>query len=278
MSNVVEIKENIKNSKQEITDIVINAATRTSDTGDELIYDPIERTLTITKGTRLDIVDGYHRSKASELATSEKPDVKFTWGCWLTNYTDDRASNYQGQLAKATPLAKERQEYLSSSRNSDLVIKELKTSSDLKDKISDTNKIRPTANEVVSYRVLKDAIEEQFSLKTRKDVYDLSDYLKEFFNYLLSKEEFVNNPEESREVSILNTNNMFYGYICLARRMYENNISARNIDSILSKIDFSKSNQMWSKELGILDEKGNYVDTKKARINIKKFFEKIEIE
>lgn len=280
MSNVVEIKDNIKNNKQEITDLVINAAVRTSDEGDELIYDPIERTLTITYGTRLDIVDGYHRSKASELAVNEMPDIKFTWGCWITNFTDDRAANYQGQLAKSTPIAKERQEYLSSSRNSDLVIKELRSNSELKDRISDTNRVRTIAKEVVSYRVLKDAIEEQFSLKTKKDVYDLSDYLKEFFNYLLGdfEDDFINNPEESRKHSILNTNNLFYGYICLARRMYEGNINARNIGKILSDVDFSKSNPMWSKELGILDEEGNFVDTKKARGNIKKFFEQIKLE
>jgi hypothetical protein len=280
MSNVVEIKDNIKNKKQEITDLVINAAVRTSDEGDELIYDPVERTLTITSGTRLDIVDGYHRSKASELAVSEMHDVKFIWGCWITNFTDDRAANYQGQLAKSTPIAKERQEYLSSSRNSDLVIKELRSNSELKDRISDTNRVRTIAKEVVSYRVLKDAIEEQFSLKTKKDVYDLSDYLKEFFDYFLGnfEDDFINNPEESRKKSIINTNNLFYGYICLARRMYENNIKARKVGKILSDIDFSKSNPMWSKELGILDEEGNFVDTKKARSNIKKFFEQIKLD
>jgi hypothetical protein len=278
MSNVVEIKDNIKQRKQEITDLVINAAVRTSDEGDELIYDPIQRTVTITKGTRLDIVDGYHRSKASELAVSEHPDVKFTWGLWLTNFTDDRAANYQGQLAKSTPIAKERQEYLSSSRNSDLVIKELRVSSELRNKISDTNRVHTIANEVVSYRVLKDALEEQFPLKTKKDVYDVSDYLKEFFDFLLGyfEEDFINNPEESRKVSLLNTNNMFYGYICLARRMYENGINARKVGSILKDIDFNKSNPEWVTK-GILDNEGNYIETKKARNNIKKFYEEIKI-
>jgi hypothetical protein len=278
MPNVVEIKDNLKNGKQEITDLVINAAVRTSDEGDELIYDPIQRTLTITRGTRLDIVDGYHRSKASEFAVSEKPDINFTWGCWLFNFSDSRASNYQGQLAKSTPIAKERQEYLSSSRNSDLVIKELKVNSELKNRISDTNRVHTIANEVVSYRVLKDSIEEQFALKTKKDVYDLSDYLKEFFDYLLGiyEEDFIINPEESRKTSLLNTNNMFYGYITLARRMQESGIEARKVGSILDQVDFSKDNPEWER-LEILDEEKNYTNTKKARINIKKYFENLPI-
>jgi hypothetical protein len=280
MKNVNEIKENLLSGEQERTAIVINAAVRTSDEGDELKYDPITRSLTITKGTRLDIVDGYHRTKATELAVNEKPEIKdFTFGCWITNYTDDRAANYQGQLAMSTPIAKERQEFLSSSRNSDLVIKELKVSSELKNRISDTNVIKPTANDLVSYRVLKDAIEEQFKLPTKRDVYDVSDYLKEFFDYLFGyyQEDFLMKSAESRKTSIMNSNNMFYGYIVLARRMMESGINARNARKYIGEIDFNRNNPLWF-ELGILNKDGTFSDTKKSRLSIKKYFEDIDLE
>lgn len=280
MKNVNQIKENLKERTQERTALVINAAVRTGD-NDELSYDPVNNTLTILSGSRLDIVDGMHRTKAMELATLEKPELKdeAVFGCWMLNFSDDRAARYQGQLSLAQPLAKERQEYLNSSRNSDLVIKELKISSELRGRISDDNVVRYTKNEVVSYRVLKDALEEQFKLSTKRDVYDTSDYLKKFFDYLLGyfEEEFIKNPELTNKTSIINTNNMFYAYLILARRMMELNIDPKNIIKYVSDIDFSRDNKLWN-ELGILDKEGNYVDTKKARKAIREYFETMNIE
>jgi hypothetical protein len=280
MKNVNEIKENLINNTQERTSIVVNAAIRTSDEGNELIYNPTTKELTITSGTRLDIVDGYHRTRASELAVTEKPEIKdFTFGCWILNYSDDRAAKYQGQLNMGTPIAKERQEFLSSSSHTDLVIKDLKVSSELKNRISDTNVIKPTVKEIVSYRVLKDAISEQFKLPKMRDVHDVSDYLKLYFDYLFGyfSDEFISNVNEVNKYSIINSNNLFYGYIVLARKMFEAGIQPKEVKKYIAEIDFSRDNPLWL-ELGVLDKEGTFSDTKKSRLAIKKYFEEIDLE
>ncbi|MED4883159.1 DNA sulfur modification protein DndB [Bacillus smithii] len=279
MENVLEIKEHLKNNTLVPTFLVFNAAVRTSDTGDELVYDASKMQLTITKGTRLDIVDGYHRCKACELAVTENPEIDFEFGVLFTNYTDNRAKQYQAQLAKATPISRTRQKELEGSRNADLVVKELKIDSDLKDKISQTHQPRITVGELVSYNILADTIEEQFKMKTRADVYDVADYLKEFFNTLIGTytDEFVNNVQETRKNSLINENITFIGYIVLARRMFEKGIKARNVIRYIADIDFRKDNPMWE-EIGVLVA-GNINDNvKKARKVIKEFFENISIE
>jgi hypothetical protein len=87
-------------------------------------------------------------------------------------------------------------------------------------------------------------------------------------------EEFINNIEETRKTSLINDNNMFIGYIVLARRMYENQIKAKQVRNIIKNIDFSR--EEWIK-LGVLDEKGNITDTNKTRKAIREYFDKLDI-
>jgi hypothetical protein len=63
-------------------------------------------------------------------------------------------------------------------------------------------------------------------MDNRADAEDVADFLIDYFNMLLGtySNEFINNIEETRKTSLINDNNMFVGYIVLARRMFENNI------------------------------------------------------
>jgi hypothetical protein len=90
-------------------------------------------------------------------------------------------------------------------------------------------------------------------------------------------EEFLMNIEETRKKSLINNNNMFIGYIILARRMFESNMKARDIRKIVKDIDFSKENKLWN-QIGVLDQKGNITETNKARKAIKDYFNKLDIE
>lgn len=277
MENVMEIKENLHKNNQEVTSIVLNAAVRTADSGSELSYNDRTMTLTINKGTRLDIVDGYHRTKATELAINENPNLDGKFLITMLNYTDDNAAKYQSQLAKATPISKQRQQYLEGSRNSDLVAKELMKKSDLNDKVSDINQIHSINNELVTYNVLADSIDKYFKLERMADVYDTSDYLIKYFNILLGSfpEEFLDNPNEIRKVSLINENNMFVGYILLASRMMNDNIDASQVRKYIKEIDFSRNNPMW-KEIGVLNSEGK-MNTEKTRTAIEKFFSEIKL-
>src|SRR5699024_4088614 len=169
---------------QEITTNVINASAGTADEGNELEYDPLENTLIINQGTVLDIVDGYHRCRASELVINENPDVDFEFMVLLLNYTDDMAMNYQGQFAKQTPLSATRQKQLSKPRHADSIVEKLSKQSKLRGKISSSRMPSLKGRELVSYEVLTDAIDKELKLDRVIDVINVIKYIENFFDIM----------------------------------------------------------------------------------------------
>jgi hypothetical protein len=275
-NNVKEITQHLLEGTLVPTVLVFNAQTRTAESGTELIFDSNKMTLTITKGTRLAIVDGYHRCTASRNALQVNPELNFNFAILITNYNTKRAQQYQAQLAKATPISTTRIKELEANRLSDTVVQQLKTESDLKGRISQTNRIHSLNKELVTYNVLSDTIEEEFKMDTMSDAADVGDFLTEYFNFLIGvyPDEFINKIEETREESLINDNNMFVGYIVLARRMFEEGMKPRDIRKIIKDIDFSRD--VW-KQIGVLDEDGNLTETNKARKAIKQYFEEIKL-
>ncbi|MCP1159335.1 DNA sulfur modification protein DndB [Bacillus infantis] len=279
MKNVTEIQSHLLQGTLVPTVLVFNAATRSAESGTELIFDSKKMELTITKDTKLDVVDGFHRCRASQLALQQNPELNFNFAVLITNYSTKKSQQYQAQLAKATPLSKTRIQELEANRLSDTVVQQLREESELRGKISQTNRIHSLNKELVTYNVLADTIDEEFKMNTRADAADVGDYLTEVFSFLIGSypEEFINNLAESRKNTIINDNNMFVGYLVLARRMMENGLKEREIRNLIKNIDFSRDNDLW-KELGVLDGKGNIADTVKARRAIKQYFEKLEIK
>jgi hypothetical protein len=279
MQNVLEIKDNLKSKKQKHTQITINVAIGSAEGNeDDISYDPETMMLTLNRGVILDIVDGFHRTKATELVYVEEGHVDHEWILLLTNYNDKEAKEYQGQLAKQTPIAKERREALLGERKGDMVLEQLIPKSELKDRVSATTSLHTSYKELVSYDLLAKTITEQFDLEKMVNVYKVSDYLTKYFNILLGtfEDEFLTDPDKHRAISLINQNNIIgVGYIVLARRMMENKLDPSEVIRIISSIDFDKTNPQWI-ESGILDDKGR-IDTPKARKAIKEYFEKIEL-
>lgn len=276
MKNVLEIKEHLKKGTLETTSIVINASAGTSSVGDELYYDSQTMTLTINEGTVLDIVDGYHRCKASELAINESPDIDFKFIVLILNYTDDQAAKYQGQLAKATPISKTRQRQLSEERYADKIVKRLDSQSSLRGKISDSSRPSARNKELVSYNVLADTIDEEFELERVVEVHKVGKYLIQFFDILLDhyQEQFIENLSKTKKESLLVENNMFAGYVVLAKRLYYAGLEPIEAISVLEQIDFRKDNSIWQ-ELKILDKEQKLTNV--ARKEIKNYFHSISI-
>ncbi|MGD6876912.1 DNA sulfur modification protein DndB [Bacillus infantis] len=279
MANVNQIQSHLLQGTLVPTVLVFNAATRSAESGTELIFDSKKMELTITKGTKCDIVDGFHRCRASQLALQQNPELSFNFAVLITNYSTKKAQQYQAQLAKATPISKTRIQELEANRLSDTVVQQLREESELKGKISQTNRIHSLNKELVTYNVLADTIDEEFRMNTRADAADVGDYLTEVFSFLIGSypDEFINNISETRKETIINDNNMFVGYIVLARRMMETGLKEREIRKLIKDIDFSRDNSLWRK-LGVLDEKKNIADTVKARKAIKQYFENLEIK
>lgn len=278
MSNVKEISSHLQQGTLVPTTLVFNCDARQS----ELIYDPKRLELTIPKETeKLWVVDGWHRCKGLQNALQVNPDINFNFAVLITNYSTKRAQQYQAQLAKATPIAKTRIQELEAKRYADTVMQQLKVESDLKGKIKTTkdNRIGQYDLELVSYNILADTIEEEFKMNSNPEALDVADYLTNFFNYLIGtfSQEFLENVVETRKNSIINNNNMFIGYVILARRMQDEGIKYRKIKDIVGSIDFSRDNHLWA-ELNILDDNGTFSDLNKARKNIREYFKKLNIK
>lgn len=242
--NVEEMKELILKDKLMVTSLTFNAVPHSSYTDEELIFH--DEKLTIGDGTRLDILDGYHRCLASVAALEENPDVDFKFNVLFYNLTTKQAKQLQAQLAKATPIHKSRAEELAGDKMASHVIELLKVDSELSDKIS-TGNINKNSGEMVSYSTLSSAISNDFEIKNRLEAESVAEYLNDFFKYL-----FGLYSEKMEEFSLMKTDRMFLGYIALSSAMYSKNVNPKYINVYIDSVDFSRDNLMW-KEMGLLD-------------------------
>jgi hypothetical protein len=280
-----------KNSVKEITDhllqgtlvptvLVFNAETRstTDESGEELIYDSKKMELTVTRNTRISITDGFNRITGARNALQINSELDFNFAVLITNFNTRKAQQYMAQISKSNPVSKTRIQELEATRFSDNVVQQLKEESELKGRISQTNRIHSLNRELCSYNVLADSIDEEFTMETKLDSLDVSDYLVSYFDYLIGSfpEQFIHNVAETRKVSLMVENSMFVGYIVLARRLYESKIKANKVVNIIKEINFNRDNYTWQ-QIGVVDEKGNLTETNKSRKAIKQYFEEIEL-
>lgn len=275
--NVREIKDLLIKGDLKRTTITLNAATLTSDSGEELIYNPKTGMLTITEGTKLNILDGYHRCLASQEAYEMNQDLNIYFNLNITNYSTRQAQEWQAETAKGTPLTKGRIQEMEASRFSDLVVQNLKAESELRGRVSsDKGKINITAGDLVSYTVLSDAIDREFPMKARLETRGVSDHLALFFEYLFGTypTEFGDSKDRDKN-SLMSYNKMFAGYIALAAKMKNENIEIKNLKSILDKVDFSRNNKTW-KDVGVTDSEGKISGSSDEK-KIGRFFKELKI-
>lgn len=258
------------------TPLTFNALVGTADEGDELEYDGKNSRLIINKGTFIDVLDGFHRITGIIRALEVNSELDFVFPVLIRNYNTSTAQRHIGEINTVNVMSKQHRDALRSTRKSDIVVKALQRESELKGRISQTRDVHFINNELVTYNLLAETIDELFTLETKADAMELSEYLVEFFDYLIGKykEQFITNVDKIRKDSLINANAMFVGYLVLAKRMKEENVSISKLSKILDNIDFSKDNEIWEK-LGILN---NRKIVNKTRKNIKEYFSKINIK
>lgn len=254
MDNVLEMKEHLKQGTLMNTMIVINASIGTSDSGRELYFDENKKTITIDKGTVLDIVDGYHRCKASELALNENPKIEFNFMVLLLNYTDEEASKYQGQLAKATPISKIKERQLSSKSDADQIVNRLMNETDLRDKIVAKSRLSLRNREIATFGKLSDAIQESFNFDRSIDSHLVFDYLEKVFNMLIADNEkyFNQDLNISKKETIVVREEVILNIVHLAGQMYLKNINPYDIIKYIKKEDMKLGSKLLEK-YGIID-------------------------
>lgn len=272
MKNVNEIKDLLIKKKLKKTALAYNCATDTTDdeSGYELLFDEKQNKLTITEGTRIDILDGAHRSRGILEAYNENPNLEGKIVVLFSNYTTAEAKEYQVELAKQTPFNRGRAKELANESMSNEVVKRLNSEGELKNRISSIARLQRSLGEVTSYEILSDAIDKFYSPKKRIEVKDITKTINEYMDYLFG---YFDEHLKS-ENNLLFERTFFRGHILLSKRMKDNNIDFEMLNKVLGEIDFNRSNPMWEK-LNILHN--GKIDSKKSLRYIEKFFNELKL-
>ena len=270
--SVKEIAEHILNNTYLPDTITFNIL---ADGNDDIVYNAKTKQLTIQNG-EIDVLDGFHRINGCLQAYKQNQEIELNLQLAIKNYNLRKAQSYVAQVNTINKIDKTHLQTLKADRYADTIVKELQRESDLRGLIVQTSRITSLNKGLVTYSILADAIHQEFNIKSKKEALDLAEYLTRFFDYLIGsfQDEFKNNIEGVREYSLINNNNIFVGYVVLARRLQENDMSVKEIERIVRGVDFNKDNPTWE-ELGIL-ENGRVVG--KNRKKITSFFEKLNLD
>lgn len=268
--SVKEIENELKNNTFYADTIRFNVL---KDGNDDLVYDVKNFKLIINSG-EIDIIDGFHRLQGA-IRAYEKYGVNFTFELSIKNYTLKQAQKYVAQINTVNKMDKTHLQALKEDRLSDTIVKHLQLESELRGRIAGTSRISHSMGELTTFSILSDAINDVFQPNNKLEVREISEYLTEFFDYLLGyfEKEFISDVDEVRKTSLISNPNMFVGYIVLAKRFKDANKSVKEIKEVVSKIDFNKD----SSELASIVNTNNKDNSFKVRKKIKEYFEQIKI-
>lgn len=276
--SVRQIAKLLEEGKLIKTLITFNARLGSTDdeSGEELYYDDSDLSLTVTEGTLLDVVDGFHRMQGIALALTKNPSLDVSFKLNILNFSKKQAQQYFAQINTYNPVSKARVRELGESNYSDFVTNFIMNEfEDMKDRITHGT-IAPKQDVLTTYNIISDAISEEFKMETKADAISVGRYLTSFFKELSYSfpDEFLGNISKIRETSLINMPSIFSGYITLARRMKEENIKIDLVKDIISDINFSKDSPQWIK-LGVVKDGKAVLTSKKKYVE---FFEKINLE
>lgn len=242
----LEIKERILERKQFPDHIMLNILNTFQE---EIHYDEKKLLLTVGENSIINTFDGHHRKVANSLAMMEDPDVDFTWGLIITNMSESEARDYMLQINKQKPIKKSQIKTWDMDKKENLVVKVISD-----DKISRLNKVmveqrvEVRRNKGLTTRnVIAEAIADNYKIDETTDIRALGKWIVEFTDEIarLNPEAFIANPYKIRELSAINDENIFYGYIALSAKLKNDPDWKRKLQSKMGEIDFSWDNKAW---------------------------------
>lgn len=180
--NIDEMERHLINDTLKESTLYFNAAPLTAQEGDELVYDPNSYTLTLTKGTRLDVIDGFHRVLACQKAYRENPTIDFEFNVVFSNFTTSEAIKWQAQHSKATAWSSNRITEMQQESKAAKVVKAIKDSDSEFLSLIYTGRAKNTSsdNVLITYNYLTEIIEDNFTINTRKEEVELANQISEY--------------------------------------------------------------------------------------------------
>jgi len=268
-----EIKERMLNNEQYPDPIILNIL---NDGESKVTHNEKNNTLIIHEGSKINIVDGFHRKTASSLVLEINPNIQFNWQVTFTFLSEKDAHDYMRQKDKQKPIKREWIEQKDYSRSENLVIDVI-----MDDRLSELAKVMKDDDQYIKLNraltkksIISEAIKECYTedLKTSINIRKIGKWIVEFTDYLMGiyAEEFIANPYTIKETSFINNKNMFYGYIALSKQLQGNSKWEDLMKQKIESIDFGISNKLW-KDIGLLNNKNKDI-SKVLRNKLYKLF------
>lgn len=184
----------------------------------------------------LTILDGFHRSLGIIAALQNNPNLEYNFIIVITNFTVDKARQFIVQEDKRNPISKA---YLKSIDESDeytTVVNILNedSRSELRGKITTNYSLVASGDALVTFEFLHTTIKELWEINSFYDAETVSDFLRRFFNHLISIF-----PLNSKEAEDMYEERMFVIYLIIAKRLYDkdNNYKNYDLEEIISNIN-----------------------------------------
>lgn len=267
--NIKEMTNLILNKKLKKTALAFNCAPDTTkdDSGFEIIYDEDSRTLTVTEGTEIDILDGTHRTLSFYSAYKKDPNITGKTVVHFSNYTTAQARDYQVQLSKQTPIPKARITQLEEDSLSIEVVNRLNSEGILKNGIG-VNGNAPSNTYYVLFNDIVKGFEVLWNTEKRSEVRKI---VKEFNDYLIYLIEYYDEMEDKKD-SLLLDKKLFIGHLALAKKMYESEIPYESLEDILNKHTWNNENETLNNlKTKLIESKFN----KRTISDVGKYFENL---
>lgn len=201
------------------------------------------------------IIDGGHRCAGIVDVISKNPDLQDTIFVKVVHYGVANAISVIKQEQKMNQMSKKYIETLGVDNAGMIITRKVNTEQPTNDMNLMLNKITNLEDRInIHTAYVHESLFAEEILHHFKDL-DLSsmliqkqlkDYLINFFNYTLSlfKEDF-SDISKSQKTSVLTRQNMFIGYLTIAKALYkEENWEDKLIEG-LSDVDFTKNNSIW---------------------------------
>ncbi|MBW7474066.1 hypothetical protein K0T92_04875 [Paenibacillus oenotherae] len=226
-------------------------------------YDDQTKAFTIHEGARITILDGFHRLKGLMRAYSVNKNMDVKFNLSIKSYDNHTARRYFGRINKVNVVKAGRIKELLGERAADQVVREVQRNSELKGRISSTQSVNANPGHITTSEILADSIDLFFGNLNFIETKKTSQYLCEFFNYLLGYFPLTNKQDKRADPLL------FCGYVWLAKYMQDAGIPVEHVDQQVHKINFD------SKELREIIESKKYgVKTKKTILTLAQYFEK----
>lgn len=198
---------------------------------------------TINEGATISILDGFHRLRAIVRAYAINPDFQLKFNLAIKSFDTETAKKYFGQINTVNRVNVNRLKELKGERSSDQVIRDLlRRSKELQGKVASGSKINALAGHITTFEILSDAVDSNFELTNIVQIRHTTAALAEFFSYLFAYyPQIYEAHNKIKHDTVINQPLAFAAFVRIARYMSKNNIDMNEVQTIISKFDFSAS-------------------------------------